>query len=184
MRDAALVDAIETAGWAPFHYDRRIDGICEPWRATLLTHEACRLVAERLPGWLEASGGGAGKLPAMFAACGAAVVVTWIPERASDGTSPEKFIAINEEHLAASAAFVQNLLLLLTDLDFGTYWSSGGKLRDPAIATHLDIDPDQRLLAIVFVDYPESRDQQVERIPGKLRDKRCTRWLNTWTPAS
>ena len=34
-----ILESIKTAGWAPFHYPRKVDGIAEPWRAHVLWHE-------------------------------------------------------------------------------------------------------------------------------------------------
>lgn len=32
--DATVRDSLRTAGYAPFHYERNIEEIAEPWRAT------------------------------------------------------------------------------------------------------------------------------------------------------
>ncbi|MEM7811087.1 MAG: nitroreductase [Planctomycetota bacterium] len=174
--DAAVLAAVRDAGWAPFHYDRKADGVVEPWRVTVLEHAACRTVAGRLPEWL---GDAVGKLPAMFAACGSAVVVSWLPQF-RDGEKPATATEVNvdDEHLAAASAYTQTLLLSLTAGGFGTYWSSGGKLRtsEPGRAA-FGLEPIARMLAIVFVDYPESKDFPVERVPGKHRDRRGDGWL-------
>ena len=83
----------------------------------------------------------------------------------------------DEEHLAAASAMVQNLLLLLTARGMGTYWSSGGKLRAPEMFDYLSIPQHERLLAGVFVEFPEAMDAPHQRIPGKLRDRRGDGWI-------
>ena len=55
---------------------------------------------------------------------------------------------------------VQNLLLALTAKGMGNYWSSGGKLRERAAFNYLSIPQLERLLAAVFVEYPEMRDSK------------------------
>jgi len=123
----------------------------------------------------------------MLSACGALVLVTWIPQfhgvtgqPSSDQTlTKEKQIQVDQEHLAATAAMVQNLTLILTADAMGTYWSSGGQFRTPAMFEKLGIPTNQRLLAALFVEYPETISQPKERLPGKQRNNRSanSQWL-------
>lgn len=168
--DAVVSAVIAMAGWAPFHYPRDIAGVPEPWRA----HQLRQPDATRLADWLELpmhAGKGIGKIPGMLRACGCLVLVTWLPE-AGEGAS-EKRLAVDREHLAAAAAMVQNLLLGLESRGLGSYWSSGGVLGEGDVAQSLGIGTEGRLLAAVFVDYGWwDGDTRVERVPGKLRDRR------------
>lgn len=179
-------DAIATAGWAPFHYDRAVDGIVEPWRVHVLDQSRCRALAAEFPS-LFTDIKPNNKLPGMLSACGALVLVNWLPQfsHGADGgggsVAKEKQLQVDEEHLAATSAFVQNLLLMLTAEGMGTYWSSGGQFRTPTMFEHLEIPVEQRLLAAVFVDYTPS-SSPAERLAGKLRDQRSdsnqwTRWI-------
>ncbi|MEM6655727.1 MAG: nitroreductase family protein, partial [Planctomycetota bacterium] len=130
---AAVLESIEAAGWAPFHYARNVGGIAEPWRAHVLwgkeTHALAHFLRDEL--------GATTKEPNLAAACDSLVLVTWLPEfydpaAQEVSTIPrDKQITRDEEHLAAASAMVQNLLLMLTAHGMGTYWSSGGKLREP-----------------------------------------------------
>ena len=61
----------------------------------------------------------------MLAACGAMVIVNWIPDH-DWGESDGKLDDVNEEHLAAASAATQSILISLTAAGYGTYWSSGG----------------------------------------------------------
>ena len=124
-----ILEAIRVAGWAPFHYARNVDSIAEPWRFHVLWHPACRKIARDFLRCFPDSKPN-NKLPAMLSACGAVVIVNWLPQP-DLSESTEQARQVNEEHLAATAAAVQNLLLLLTALNMGTYWSSGGQLRTP-----------------------------------------------------
>jgi nitroreductase len=175
--DRQLVESLQVAGMAPFHYDRGVDSLAEPWRAYVMSHGCCREVARALPTWLEETDQSPGKLPAMLAACGATVLVTWLPQfRGIDDPKPEQ-IDVDDEHLAAASAMVQNLLLLLTARGVGTYWSSGGGFKQPAIKQRLGIPTSEKLLAAVFVEYPETMSIDVERKPGKHRESRSAKWI-------
>lgn len=171
--DVQVVQAIRDAGWAPFHYDRAADGMVEPWRVEFLTQAKCRDVAESFFEWFD-DVKPTNKLPSMLNACGSLVLVSWLPQFAQtpDSIPPtEKQQQVDEEHLAATAAYVQNLILILTAHGFGTYWSSGGQFRSPTMRAKLGVQHDGRLLAAVFVDYQPDQES-LERLPGKLRQRR------------
>jgi nitroreductase len=171
-----VLDAIRVAGWAPFHYARNVDSVAEPWRFHVLWHPSCRAIAcDFLRLFPDSKPNN--KLPAMLTACSALVIVNWLPQL-NLSESAEKTQEINEEHLAATAAAVQNLLLLLTAQGMGTYWSSGGQFRAQAMFDWLGIPSTERLLAAVFVEFPEIMDQPLERLPGKHRDQRAD--VNKW----
>ena len=168
--------ALADAGWAPFHYDRGVGGLAEPWRAHLLWHPKCRWLAEQFTEWFP-DAGPTNKLPRMLAGCGALALITWLPEFRGEENSSPKQQAIDDEHLAATAAMVQNFLLLLTAAGMGTYWSSGGQLGSGLCFEKLGIPSGERLLAAVFIEYPEQCEEPMERVPGKLRESRSTDWI-------
>ncbi len=170
--------AVADAGWAPFHYDRKIDGIPEPWRCHILWNQTCRQIAQRMPEWFSDMKP-TNKLPAMLSACGAVVLATWIPQTQGEISDQEKLVAVNEEHLAATAAMIQNLLLLCTSAGYGTYWSSGGQFKSSTMFEKLSIDSNQKLAGAVFIEYPRSQSLELERLPGKNRDKRTS--ATCWT---
>lgn len=174
---ALVLDSLQIAGWAPFHYARGEDSLAEPWRAHVLWHKECQKLAPKLFQWFP-SMKPSSKIPRMMYACGALVLVTWIPQFyhiVEDKKDSQ--LATDEEHLAASSAMVQNLLLLLTAHGMGTYWSSGGKLRSELFFERVGIPAKERLLAAVFVEYPETLDNRQDRLPGKHRDSRSDGWI-------
>lgn len=178
--------AIELAGWAPFHYERNVDGLAEPWRFHVLWRDQCKKIAKLMPTWFDDMKPN-NKLPAMLSACGALVLVNWLPQFAGtvtdtdESVSKEKRLQIDEEHLAATAVAVQNMMLALTAGGLGTYWSSGGMFRTPIMFEKLGTGPNERLLAAIFVDYggQHTNDAVTERIAGKHRNSRSH--FEKWT---
>lgn len=174
-----VLQAIKTAGWAPFHYPRKVEGIAEPWRAHILWHDDVKKAATYLRDELNVTS----KEPRLTAASSVLVLVTWLPEfydLESQNTSKlarEDQLARDEEHLAAASAMVQNLLLILTAHEMGTYWSSGGKYRKSEMFRYLGIPNEERLLAAIFVEYPEMRDDSQERKAGSQRNHRSEEWI-------
>ncbi|MEM6780098.1 MAG: nitroreductase family protein [Planctomycetota bacterium] len=170
-------ESVLQAGMAPFHFNRGVDAIAEPWRAHVLMRTAARRLAVELRDEL----GDKTKIPNMLAGCGAVILVTWLPEVSAEttvsGGSLEKQRCRDEEHLAATGAMVQNLLLLLTAHQMGTYWSSGGTLGGATVFERLGIDAGERLIAAVFVEFPEMKEQPALRKPGAQRDNRSDRWI-------
>ena len=167
--------AIEDAGYAPFHYHRNAEGVGEPWRFHVIRYEHCRVLSSKLADWYPDMKPG-NKLPSMLAACGCLVLVNWLPQF---GWSSEdkKQIQVDEEHLAATAAAVQNFLLSLTARGLKTYWSSGGFFRLESMFTRLGISTTEKLLAAVFVDY--GANEGVEIVSGKQHEARSN--SSTWT---
>jgi len=117
----------------------------------------------------------------MLSACGAMVLVTWIPQTADEIGDNQKRRDVNEEHLAATAAMVQNFLLLMTAAGYGSYWSSGGQFRSAEMFRRLDIPENEKLSGALFIEFPQTQVSELERLPGKNREKRSASagWLRT-----
>lgn len=174
--DKMVFEAVDVAGWAPFHYDRKKEGIAEPWRFTIFKSKRCREISSRFYDWFSDTKPN-NKLPKMLNACGSLVLITWLPETEIDNP---KIGQVNEEHLAAASAATQNLLLALESRGLGTYWSSGGQLGSAGFFQRFEMNPSGRLIAAIFVHYPGMFDESAtEVIVGKNREKR-TGWQN-WT---
>ena len=175
-RDEQVSESIGVAGWAPFHYDRKRNECAEPWRFTLFFHQACQRLSDRFFE-LFTDIKPTNKIPRMLQACGALVLVSWIPE---NDAAPEKINQVNEEHLAAASAATQNLMLALEVRGLGSYWSSGGVLGSPPFFAEHGMAPDEKLIAAVFVHYPGLySDDTLEIIEGKNRQKRSA--SEKWT---
>ncbi len=184
---AILLESVKSADSAPFHYDRQCENVPQPWRVDILWHDSCQKVASNFYRWFDDVKPG-NKLPSMLSACGACVLVSWLPQFPNSASQDEgesilpktKQIQIDQEHLAAASAYVQNLMLLLTAANMGTYWSSGGQFRTREMMDRLSMAAPRQLLAAVFVEFPESNASDVQRVPGKLAQARANpdRWLN------
>ncbi len=179
---------IEGAAWAPFH--RRADEATHrqgaldsvvPWRFHVLDQAACQcllqhlqLNAENQPDskWSRAW---QSKVKNMLAASGALVQATWLPDPADDGQEPV-LSGNNIEHIAASGAAIQNLLLAAQARGWSSYWSSGGILRDEDVFDYLGIGRNEALLGSLFLAPVVAQDCNV--VQGGLRDQRgpVTSW--------
>lgn len=169
--DQQVRAAIAAAGPAPFHFARNLEGVAEPWRVTTLWWEACRELAAELPGLCPDLKPG-NKLPAILSACGAAVLVHWLPASPEEIAEPFKREETNFEHLAAASAYVQNLLLLLTASDLESYWASANLLDSPAVKSRLAVPAGRKLLGAIMVGYPLVETANLERAGGGNREKR------------
>ncbi len=171
-----IYEDLMTAGWAPFHYPRDIEGLAEPWRAHVLKDSVTQPLAKHLKHELELSS----KEPLLCAACSALVLVTWLPESAPDDCGEllqQKLNERNQEHLAAASAMVQNFLLLQTARELGTYWSSGGILKEERMFNKLGIPTSEKLLAALFIQVPGHLDGTEQRKPGAHRNRRSMDWV-------
>lgn len=77
------------------------------------------------------------------------------------------------ENICACAAAVENMLLAAQDLGLGAIWRTGGAVEDAEIKTFLGLEPDQHLIAFVYLGYPESETEHPARPLAADR----TRWL-------
>ncbi len=169
LADALVQAAIRDCGWAPFHYDRQTDGIAEPWRVHWLDKASCRNLGQALPDLIPDMKPG-NKMPALLAACGSLALFSWVPHAEGSIADTRKLRQINQEHLAATAAAVQNLLLLLTAQGMSSYWASGTLISD-CLFSQLGIPESYELAAAVFIHYPGGSGP-CQALSGKQRERR------------
>lgn len=168
-------EAIQVAGWAPFHYPanrihqrHQLDS-CVPWRFYALDQQGCLTLAHCL---LEKQAGSISPestIVRMLAAAGTLVLATWLPEPDTHRQAKQ----VNEEHLAAAAAAIQNLLLASEARCIQTYWSSGGALASSECFELCGIPSNQKLLGAIFM-FPRLQSADAEIHEGKLRGRRGT----------
>lgn len=116
-------------------------------------------------------------MPGLLSGCGSLTLFTWLPQPNEAGIESSKRERIDREHLAATAAAVQNFLLLLTAEGISNYWASGSLIQNHLFGT-LKIPQEQILAAAIFAHYPHPLNP-VEVIAGKHRKRRSpdTAWL-------
>jgi nitroreductase len=77
------------------------------------------------------------------------------------------------ENICAGAAAVENLLLAAHAKGLGAVWRTGPAATDAAVKAFLGFEPDQPLIALVYVGYPAGQPGPIDR-PG-FHDR--TRWM-------
>lgn len=168
--DRAVESALDVARWAPFHYPRDLQQQVEPWTVRWLRRDACLTFASKMPEWHGQLAAGH-KFPKLFRACGSCVIVSWLPN--TEMHPEKKRLQVNEEHLAATAAFVQNFLIALEARNLGSYWASGPVVLEGGIPDRLGLQDKEKVTAVVFVHYRGSTpDVGLDRLEGKLRKSR------------
>lgn len=170
-----IIELIELAGKAPFHYEsneeQRSDSLqgIEPWRFHILDGKSCRLFLKALnqekP--MKAPEG----IRQMLAAADGLILTTWLPERSRKLSRRFHPNLKNMEHIAATGAAIQNLLLAATTRGINAYWSSGGIIRKSQTLEFLRIPNHEILLGAVFL-FPDEYPDYVETKTGINTDKR------------
>ena len=77
------------------------------------------------------------------------------------------------ENVCAAAAATQNLLLAATALGLGAYWRTGPAALNPRVKQFLGLEPDQHLIGLIYLGYPDGDFPPKER-PG-FEDR--TTWM-------
>ncbi len=176
---AEVQATLGVAGMAPFHYPASdvLGGTAkEPWRCVLIHRTGCEQLHEHMyacacDGDGPADGPRAGKMFSLLNAAEALVLV-YAAVEPTDGTIDEsKRAQRNMEHMLATGAFVQNILLGLTKRNLYNYWSSGGILQSEQAATLMQKPENSVLAAAVFVNSPHNADQLTVK-PGSWRKDR------------
>ena len=76
---------------------------------------------------------------------------------------PSEAKVLEIENMCAVAAAVENLLLAAHAEGLGAMWRTGPAARDPEVKKFLGFEPDQQLLAFVYIGYPDLSLSVVER---------------------
>lgn len=175
-----LESLVFAAAHAPFHYvaaashrAKLTDHAPEPWRIYILHRDVCRAVRKWLIDRNDKT-----KVPEMLATADMVLQVTWCPTRLEETPEPEEddrydASLTNMEHIAATGAAIQNILLSATEEGVPNYWSSGGPLRTREAFMLLGIPRDEILLGSVFF-FPRNieTNPEVTVFPGKMRERR------------
>ncbi|MGY0400334.1 MAG: hypothetical protein ACWIPH_10560, partial [Ostreibacterium sp.] len=116
-----------------------------------------------------------GKVASMLNTADYLIQATWCPLPRTQQISGTIFDGniVNMEHIAATGAAIQNILLTATALGHENYWSSGGPLRESSIYTLMNIPKIEILLGSLFIFPSENEtNDEVQFLASKRRDKR------------
>jgi nitroreductase len=144
----ALVEQLLSAAvQAPNHYKVR------PWRFVVVTGEARNRMGEVLACSLQK------RLPdapssALDAERAKPMQAPLIIAVAVDLPTEPRVIAL--ENICAAASAVQNMLLAAHALGLGAKWRSGPAAFDPEVKAFFGFAPEQDLIALVYIGYPDS----------------------------
>jgi nitroreductase len=67
------------------------------------------------------------------------------------------------ENVAATSAAIENLLLAAHALGLGAMWRTGPAATAPSVKAFLGFEPDQHMIGLVYVGYPEIQPASPER---------------------
>lgn len=166
-----IEEIVDAAGRAPFHYpaneaarDMHTLKSLAPWRFYILDTKACR----DLSNYYKDNHIEGGKIVQMLNTATALILGTWIPEPLDHETIT--FNQKNIEHIAATGAAIQNILLVATEKNYETYWSSGGSLREDSFKKLLNIPLNEQLLGSIFI-FNKNNIENSKHITGAWRDQ-------------
>ena len=184
-REELVQELLTLAAAAPYHYESaakyRTDltsGL--PFRCYVADAARCRAAVD----YAAAQEVQAGKISEMLNAAEVLLMVTWLPDTFGEpveGREPIPFTGNlrNMEHVAATGAAIQNMLVGATTLGYPNYWSSGGVLRFDPMRSHFDVPAEEIILGTLFIFPKDAESRADEVVPGKLRDK--GKALDTWS---
>ena len=161
-----IAELIEAARWAPNHY------VTEPWRFTVLTGAARERLGEAWAPIAADHQGLTGEVREKFIdgerrkPLRAPVLIV-----VSTRTDPDPVTAT--EDLAATAAAVQNLLLVAHAKGYAAMWRTGPLAYDPRVKRHLGLDESDRIVSIVYLGRTATQ-------PPKTQERKfdeVVRWL-------
>lgn len=154
-----LVDRLLTlAATAPNH--RRTF----PWRFRVLTGDARAALGEALAADLADWGDPEAKVEKARTKYLRAPTILVVASR--PGTSP----TMTAENRDAVAAAIQTLLLGATAAGLASYWSTGAAMDSPRMATLCRLDPEDRLVGVLYLGWPIEQPSPIDRpVPETVR---------------
>jgi len=164
----ALQGLIEAARWAPNHH------LTEPWRFSVLIGDARAALGEAIAA--EVLSGVDPDAKAAAEATGvrtkvlrSPVIVVVAQTRAQSAANPE----VDLEDYAACCCATQNLLLAAQAAGLAAKWSTGKMAHSAAAKGFLGLEPDDRIVAYVYLGHPAEDPPSSRRRPAE----EVTRWL-------
>ncbi len=185
QREELVQELLTLAAAAPYHYESAAkyrndltSGL--PFRCYVADAARCRAAVD----YAAAQEVQAGKISEMLNAAEVLFIVTWLPDTFGEpivGREPIPFTGNlrNMEHIAATGAAIQNMLVGATGLGYPNYWSSGGALRFDPMRSHFKVPNEEIILGTLFIFPKDAASRADEVVPGKLRNK--GKEIATWS---
>jgi nitroreductase len=151
---------LEAATWAPNHF------LTEPWRFFVLTGDARIRLGEAMADAAAARMANPddpesqSKLDKHRQNPLRAPVVIAVAASPSD----QKRVVLLEE-IEAVACAVQNMLLAAHGLGLGAIWRTGDITYEPVLKNFFNLGPNDQLLGLVYIGYPQGNKQPPRRTP-------------------
>lgn len=139
---------LEAATWAPNHH------LTEPWEFTVLDGEAKMRFAEIRSRFRLSLFPDPATPPAQKAAEKISEDTLATPTIIAVTTKVADDPEVRDDDFAATFIAIQNMMLTASALGVGTYMRTGGLVRDPRLREFLQVPPDRRIAAIVYLGYP------------------------------
>jgi nitroreductase len=156
---------LELAVRAPTHH------ATEPWRFHVLVGDARDLLARAIADEAVASGADETRARAdarkKIERAPVIVVFTCVP-------SPDEKV-VEQEEIVSVAMAMQNFLLGAYATGLGAMLRTGAPAYHASIAKHLDLEPSERVVGLVYVGYPAGEREMTARTSAVER----TRWLDS-----
>jgi nitroreductase len=159
---------LEAATHAPNHYK------VQPWRFIVLADKAREelggVMAKSLAGRLEETT--SDKAQALLdkernKLLRSPVIIVVVAE------PPQLPKVLEIENIEATAAAVQNMLLVAEEMGLACMWRTGDAAYDPRVKQWLGLAPDEHIVSFLYVGFPAI--PHLERVPVSFKEK--TTWL-------
>lgn len=157
-----IQELLETAVYAPNHR------MTEPWRFVVITGDARALYASIRAEMVLDGMKAQGEAERQQAAKGTIRKFIGVPLYLLVVMSQHNDPETREEDYAACACLIQNFLLLAWECGLGTIWKTFKD--DPRLRDFVGLQPNEKVVGIVHVGYPDEAPQPPQRQPvaGRL----------------
>lgn len=157
--EGVIAELCELATWAPNHH------LTQPWRFVVFTGDGRRRLGETMAAALERSGAAPEKVAKATKKYLRAPVMIAVACTHSD--EPVRSV----EDRDAVAAAVQTFLLAATERGLASFWASFPAPNDTAALALCRLDPEDTLVAGIYLGYPSGT------CPPQRRDPAAITWV-------
>lgn len=156
--DSAIIDRlVEAANWAPTH------GLTEPWRFVIFDGGGIKRFCQDHADLYKANTDPENFMQASYDKLKnqgdqASHIIAVFNKR-----GPKPNIAELEE-ICATAAAVQNILLMAESLGISSFWSTGGQTLKPAMKQYFQLKEEDQMIGLIYLGYTDQEPQKGRRL--------------------